>query len=377
MACFLRPLNIYGVLDVSNGGKMKAFNILVVLFLSIFLFLSCSTSSRNSLTLPITSQDTTLSFLTLNMDVGFEAGNLLTVNLLDSQTVFTQGKLLYQQFLASHALERLQVLADSIVRTAPDVVCLQEVLFFRNLDNAEIVDFVSVLLHDIDSLGGPAYSNLRQHHNAISLRVKNSVHTDSLNILASEGNAILFKNAALTLLSADSLNYIAEIPPLPLLGALITPQRGVIFARFKTDKQTIINLFTTHLEDGSSALDVIGDAQAVELASFINSKGGSSETQFLAGDFNQTPGGARVTVIKTLGFLDLYDAVNHSDAETCCYNVADTTVPLTEKIDYIFGKNFVSVQSAKVRLNGSFTIPGVGGFRVSDHAGVGASVTFH
>jgi endonuclease/exonuclease/phosphatase family metal-dependent hydrolase len=198
-----------------------------------------------------------------------------------------------------------------------------------------------------------------------------------LNLLASEGNAILFKNSSLTLLSADSVNYAAEIPPLPLLGAFFTPQRGAIFAKFKTDKQTVFSIFTTHLEDGSAALAIIGDAQAVELASFIDSKAANGEAQFLTGDFNQTPGGARITLIKSKGFLELYSDVNPTDGETCCYDVADTTVPLTEKIDYIFGKNIVSIQSSQVRLNGSFAIPGVGGFRVSDHAGVGAWVTFH
>ncbi|MFH0919084.1 MAG: endonuclease/exonuclease/phosphatase family protein [Fibrobacterota bacterium] len=352
---------------------------IMLLALCALLLLSCS-SKKTSVSpeplgpafVPASPLDTTLSFVTFNMAVGFDAERMLTQDLSKPRTVLTEGRTLDSQFLASLPAERVRALADSINTSRPDVVGLQEVLYLINRQNSQSVDFLALLLHALDSLGAPVYGVVRQVMNPLPVKVTvdDAQGRDSIDIYFQEGNAILYKQATLTLAAADSTVYFVGIRNLPYLSGTFEILRGAVYARFRTARNTFLNVFNTHLEVESLAL--VGFPQVSFLMDYIRAKQLSAEAVVLMGDMNDPPDGGRIAAILNGNFTDTYTG----PARTCCYEIPDPAILPTRRIDYIFTRGIVAAPSSGVGLNGTFR-PYSADFRLSDHAGVAAQVTFH
>ena len=352
----------------------------IVLALFVVLWLSCSKDKPvkpdpiGNTFLPSSSNDISLNFVTFNMAVGFDAEQMLTKDLSNPKVVLTEGRYLYDQIKQSKPRERVRSLADSLAHTVPDIICLQEVLYLVNHQNSDTVDFMKILLSRLDSLGGPHYTMIHQIINPLTIKVTvtDTTKPDSIDIFFNEGNVILYKNDVLTLEAADSLSYFFGIRNLKYLNSsYISILRGAVYAKFKTDSGTLVNVFNTHLEVESVPL--LGMNQAYELRDYISSKSLDKEAVVVMGDFNDQPEGKSVKVIKDQNFIDTYD---NKAGFTCCFEFSDVSIQPTQRIDYILAKSIVSINYAFIGLNETFRSDNTD-YRISDHAGVFAGLTFH
>jgi endonuclease/exonuclease/phosphatase family metal-dependent hydrolase len=343
------------------------FSIFIIVF-SLFLY-SCSNEKPTKQELPASDTllapsefDTTLTFITINMAVGFDAERMLTKDMISSQIVLEEGQFLYDQLKQSKPEERMTALADSIALADPDIVALQEVLYLENRQNGDVVDFLKLLLDRLDTLGISNYTAITHTMNPLDIIVNvTSPIPDSVDIFFREGNAILYKSNVLSLKNVDSLTYFFGIRNIKFLTTTISILRGAQYAKFLTTKGTVLNVFNTHLEVESVPL--LGMNQTYELRDYIRSKGIDNGAVIAMGDFNDIPTGNSVRVIKNEGFLDTYSS---SVGVTCCYDLIDTTINATRRIDYIFARNIVQINNATIA-----------NYKVSDHAVVLAQLTFH
>lgn len=341
-------------------------------------WLSCSDDApvkpgpTGSAYVPTSPLDTTLSFLSFNMAVGFDAERMISATLTSPRTVVTEGRELYRELLASRPRERMKVLADSVARLAPDVVGLQEVLYLHNRLDADTVDFLSLFLSALDSLHGPAYSTVRQIMNPLTIRVAvaDSLGNDSVDLYFYEGNAILYKTGVLSLQYQNSLRFYRGIT-VAYLASTISILRGAVLARLMTSRGTTVDVYNTHLEIDGLPIDV-GSGQAIELMEFINGESADLSAAIAMGDFNDSPGSERIKKLNAERFADTYSAA----APTCCYEILDAGIQAVRKLDYILAKNIVRVAGAGNRLEGTFRWDTLD-VRLSDHAAVSAAVTFH
>lgn len=312
------------------------------------------------------ASDTTRSFLSFNMAIGFDVAALLSKNLASRSVVLAQGKALQAEFHASRPLERIAAVADSIHTLGPDVVGLQEVLHMRDLQTGEDTDFLALLLERLNALGGPSYTVLPQSLNPISLSVtvdSGLVH-DSLDLLFNEGNAILYR-AGLVLRQADSLVFFAGLRNIRYLDTTISVLRGAQYARLGADGRPDLHIFNTHLE--VDAIPLLGSVQANELIPFVREHASNTEPIIVLGDFNNPPLGPIPAKMREVGFIDTYGEASSDAGLTCCFSLTDPTVAATRRIDYVFATNVVNVAASRIALSGEFAgSPS----RISDHAGV-------
>jgi endonuclease/exonuclease/phosphatase family metal-dependent hydrolase len=351
----------------------------VAFCLAAFLWFSCSKEapvqpeSPVSTFLPPSALDTTITLVSFNMAVGFDAEAMLAKDLSNPRIVLDQGKALYAGFLDSRPRQRILALADSLVRIAPDVIGLQEVLYLVNRQDSQTYDFLPSLLAAMDSLGGPSYAAVRQVLNPIPITVKVSdgVGQDSLDIYFHEGNALLYKTASLSLVSSDSLKFFLGIRNQPYLSSTLSILRGAVLAKLRTSRGTLLNVINTHLE--VDAVPGIGSGQAEELQIYVRNLSLSREAVAVLGDFNGPPDGRRVAMFLSENFADTYSGLPGS---TCCYEIADPAVAASRRIDFILARSIVKIETAWIGLDGTFTADS-GAYRISDHAGVFAGLTFH
>jgi endonuclease/exonuclease/phosphatase family metal-dependent hydrolase len=205
---------------------------------------------------------------------------------------------------------------------------------------------------------------------SINLAVTGSTGRDSVNMYFYEGNAILYKNTLLTPVVSDSIKYFAGLKNFRYLGSLLSILRGSEYVKFRTVRNTLLNVFNTHLE--VDAIPSVGSGQSLEFRDYIRSKSLGNEAVAVLGDFNDSPTGARVAALLNDNFMDAYNG----PAPTCCYDLADTTVAPIRRIDYVLARGIVKVDTADVILRGVFSAD-TSANRISDHAGVTASLTFH
>lgn len=349
----------------------------IALVLAAGLWLSCSNDdsagSNNPVNpyVPGSPLDTTLTFVTLNMAVGFDAERMLSKDLSVPSNVLTEGKALYDEMQRSRPNARITALADSLARLAPDVIALQEVLYLENRQDSQTVDFLSLLCSAMVQLGAPSYDVVKQVLNPLTINVTDTAAHDSVDIFFYEGNAVLYKTSALTLLASDSIKYFFGIKNLKYLAGTMEIRRGAVFAKFSTTKGTVLNVFNTHLE--VEAIPTVGSSQVMELQNYLGAKAPPAEAAMVLGDFNDAPGGFRVRTLKEQGFTETY---NGTEGNTCCFDITNTEIPMTRKIDYIFARNIVKIEESAVRFAGTFAADS-SNYRISDHAGVMAGLTFH
>lgn len=319
------------------------------------------------------AQDTSLSFFSFNMAVGFSAESLILSNLRSPRTVLVEGRALYDELLASRPRERMRVLADSVARLSPDIIGFQEVLYLENRHEGVTLDFLNLFLAALDSLNGPDYAVLRQVMNPIPIKVTvaDSDLVDSVDIYFHEGNAILYKSPLLSPTATASMVFFNGIKELPYLTSTLSILRGALYARLATRRNTFIDVYNTHLEVGGLFLD-IGYPQAVELVEYINGKSSGDPAIVAMGDFNDAPGGRRLGKFLEARFADSYAG----NQPTCCYEFTDPAAQASRRLDYILVKNVVDTSIGAVRLTGTFRTDSVE-CRISDHAAASAVVTFH
>jgi endonuclease/exonuclease/phosphatase family metal-dependent hydrolase len=349
---------------------------------ALLFWLSCSSDksatapspSLPATFVPASPLDIALTFVSFNMDVGFEPESMVTQNLTDPWVVFTQGKSLYSQLIASRPRERMRALADSLSRLKPDVVCLQEVLYLENRIDSQSFDFLNLLLAGIDLNGGPAYGVVRQTLNPLTIRVAvtDSLGRDSVDIFFEEGNAILYKTGTLSLQAADSITYNFGIKDLKYLdNTTISIRRGALYAALATGNSTVIKVFNTHFE--VEGIPFTGMSQAIELDDNFSRRWGlGAEAVVLLGDYNDPPSGARVQLFVGENFTDTY----HGGDLTCCYSPTDIAKTPDRRIDYCLARGIVKIDTAGVWLNGTFRADG-SDCRLSDHAASLTRLTFH
>ena len=157
----------------------------------------------------------------------------------------------------------------------------------------------------------------------------------------------------------------------PVLGS-IPLDRGYVLVNATLDGVPI-QFVSTHLDETHS------QAEPAEAAEILAALGNSGEPQLVVGDFNAGPndscGGLPCGPAEMLsaGFVDTAAAVG-ALGPTCCQlaSLDNTASTLNKQYDYIFERNFTSINSAF--LIGNTPFENVRPLWPSDHAGVVATV---
>ena len=285
-----------------------------------------------------------------NNDAGRERLNILTINLLFSETETRD--------------DRLKTIADWVANNSVDVVLLQEV--------------VGGYLADTDNSAEDLQDILLEEH-GLSYNLRTAFETGVEGLL-SVGNATLSRWEV-------ELRVVENLPTASELewnGIKIKLRRNVLMLRLKIPDVGPIHVYNTHLCAGCT----IGEqeAQVDELLSDMENTESSIAGEnpiILGGDFNidryNNNQGERFLYEKITsgGFIDAYAAAvvdpldtlceeeNNAD-EHCTVGVSNLNGNNARRIDYIFSKGVGEVIEGRVVFNTTLT----GDPTVSDHAAV-------
>jgi len=235
-----------------------------------------------------------------------------------------------------HLSERLDLIAEEILRRDADIVCLQEVPWTPHLGNA------AKYLAESTGLN---YLYLRANGNRWA-------------IIFEEGEAIL-----------------SRYPLREVVVAELQPRAGFFEHRVVLGVTTMtpwgdVDVFVTHLTNGAPE---VNRAQAASLADFVGMWGNGLAV--VAGDFNAREDSPQIEEL-TSQWVDTYRAL-HLDDEglTCCIDElsSSTAEELEERIDYIFlvpgAEKVFRVASSQKVLDQPFQRAG-GWQWASDHVGL-------
>jgi len=201
--------------------------------------------------------------------------------------------------------ERFPLIADEIVRLAPDLIGMQEVEIGINQSR--------VLKRLISEKSGGALDYELYEH------------------LKTGGSFI----------SGEGVSIFSRYPILKSDFADLEYGRPVLIARVKISGDLGVDLYNTHLHHRGG--DEVRLPQAEKIAAFIEKRDAGLIT-FLTGDLNSRPGSETISFIQSLGFIDSFRAV-HPDEKS----VPGFTSPVilskdnaiqnpVHRIDYVYFK---------------------------------------
>jgi len=216
--------------------------------------------------------------------------------------------------------DRLEILAQEIVNTRPDVVLLQEASVSDPGTHCNVIKSLADQVNNILAGEGDSY-------NWIYARANGSA--DVINF--EEGSAILSRHE---ILASQVYTYSHNVTSLPAFRiALRVTIRG---------NSGNIDLFGTHLTnlEDTEGDDLVRTLQARELAQEIIPGRGNSNPVVVGGDFNDPPGSDTILEMTGVGAVDLFADQNPGvTGYTSFANPFDITNPSEEadkRIDYLF-----------------------------------------
>jgi endonuclease/exonuclease/phosphatase family metal-dependent hydrolase len=240
----------------------------------------------------------------------------------------------------SHTARRLTLIADEVRRRDPDLVCLQEVPWTRDLDGAS----------RLAELTGLNYAFLRANGNRRTIGFE-------------EGVAIL---------SRFPLKEISFVELRPRAGLF---EHRVALHALAVTPWGGVDVFVTHLTHGRSELN---RRQGASLQAFVAATG--SKPAIVAGDFNALEDESQISALVAQGWVDAYRTVHPQEfGATCCVGnlSGGPDQSLGERIDYLFlvpqGGEEMAVLDVQRVFDRPFRVPD-GWLWASDHAGLWAEV---
>jgi endonuclease/exonuclease/phosphatase family metal-dependent hydrolase len=312
---------------------------------------------------PLTAPPDQLTALTYNMYYGL-ASDLLPEDLSAGSLSATTRAIINATSLTDFRC-RIDAAASQIVDEQPDVIGLQEVLlivYAKDLDDrgddTVLVDFLDELLVAIQREGGPRYQAFQR---------ENALIQDSLplfgGIRIADRSAILV-SPRLPAKQVGSITFQTLQPAIPLGGTGGVVVRGALHVQVPFSTGTL-DLFNTHLQSGGDP--GVRQAQATELAGYIQANSTPGGTIVLTGDLNDVP--TSPTAMTFQAFLvDTYGVAGTPSGFTAyqTQTLRNPTDTSTVRIDYVFA-NTPAVSSSRIILNAQV---GPCGLWPSDHFGV-------
>jgi endonuclease/exonuclease/phosphatase family metal-dependent hydrolase len=286
---------------------------------------------------------------------------------------------LWANVQASDFPSRAKVLAAEIVRLAPDLVALQEVLLYRRqtpsdyqpgdaVPNATevVLDFLATLMTEIDASGG-GYHLVGESYNV------------DAELPVDDGNGGLFDLRVTdrdVMLARDGMET-TDYTPAPFTthfsltvggagGVPLTFTRSCSHVR--TSAAGVGFVFATgHLE-----IDPLADVQKAQAQEMIATLAPITGPLVLIGDFNSRPGKDSYPLL-IQAFRDAFTTLGNADPGLTCCQAGDLKNPdsnVTQRIDLILYRG--SVRVSDVRVTGADPAQGrtPEGLWSSDHLGV-------
>ncbi|HEY1301191.1 MAG TPA: endonuclease/exonuclease/phosphatase family protein, partial [Stellaceae bacterium] len=309
-----------------------------------------------------------LSVMTQNLYLGAD-----TTPILDAQTP-AQLQAAVQAAAQSVVLNNFPARAAAIASEAaaaggPLLIGLQEAEIISS--PAGSLDYADTLISALAAKG--------LHYTYMIPGVGNAVHTGFS--LASNGFHVTDQEVVLVRTGVPGFSVSGVSAPTfvnnvtlnsPLLGP-IPLDRGYVRVDATLDG-TPFEFVSTHLDETHSA------AEPAEVGEILAALGAGGEPQLVVGDFNATPsdtcGGLPCgpADMVAAGFADTAAALG-ALGPTCCQppDLDNPVSALSKRYDYIFERNFSSVEAAF--LVGNTPFEAVRPIWPSDHAGVVAEVT--
>ena len=230
--------------------------------------------------------------------------------------------------------ERLDLVADEIVRRDADVALLQEVPWtFGTGSAAERLARATGMNHVFARANGQRFA-----------------------ILFEEGSAIL---------SRYPLRDVATTELTPHAGPF---EHRIALAATADTPWGALRLVVTHLAGSDEEVNL---GQAASLAAWTTAQAGPMLPMLIVGDFNATPESATYASLPS-AWTDAYRSVHPDDAgHTCCLDDLEAAPPsvMPGRVDYQFAAGGLTPVSAEVILLDALPV-GDGWLRASDHAGL-------
>ncbi|MGL1902821.1 MAG: endonuclease/exonuclease/phosphatase family protein [Fibrobacterales bacterium] len=273
----------------------------------------------------------TLRVASLNMAIGFNLTTLFGAT--NIELLYGKIQTIYAEYDSSMANARIGIMADSILHYSPDVVALQEVLYFER-HGIDTTDFLNQLLDSLNVKSpSPPYSATLHQLNPFAFDTL-AFDTIPLKFMFAEGNAFLYKQS-ITKTQEDTFSLPTRVS-FPYLNTTLSSIRAVHQASFKKGNGPNWQLNNTHFEVFNNA------PQAEELLLFLDSSYISTSPQLVLGDLNSKPGApAHAMLMSDDGFFDLWESITSSKA-TYGIELRDPTSTLTEQLDYVLARNYLT-----------------------------------
>ncbi|MGL1936397.1 MAG: endonuclease/exonuclease/phosphatase family protein [Fibrobacterales bacterium] len=298
----------------------------------------------------------TLRVASLNMAIGF---NLLTlIGVTNMEHLYTKIQTVYAEYDSSMASARIGIMADSILHYSPDVVALQEVLYFER-HGIDTTDFLNQLLDSLNAKNpNTPYSATIHQLNPVAFDTI-AFDTIPLKFMFAEGNAFLYKQS-LSKIQEDTFSLPTRLE-FPYLNTTLTSIRAVHQATFQKGGGPTWQLNNTHFEVFNNA------PQAEELLLFLDSSYSLSSPQLVLGDLNSKPGDVAYALLTNDdGFFDLWEPITTNKA-TYGIDLRDPTSTLTEQLDYVLGRNYLTSVNHSIHPLGPENVDGIS-LSAADHA---------
>ncbi|MDE0426463.1 MAG: endonuclease/exonuclease/phosphatase family protein [Candidatus Poribacteria bacterium] len=319
-----------------------------------------------------------LTVMTYNVYVGSSTDDLLSVDSL--LEVPTEVAKIYHNAIASDFLARAVAIATHIETHHPHLIGLQEISVVRRQSPGDLIsggtvlaenvemDYLHILLDAIHAVGLQYQVAAKVENFDVEMPMFTETGIDDIRL--TDYDVILARHDVETA-DATAATYDAAFR-VDLLG--LDVKRGYVGVDATVDGNTY-RFVNTHLGSYSE------DARIVQTQELINSLADETLPIILLGDFNTpAPDGTAYQMLRTAGYIDLYQADPHGNGNTCCLapDLRNETSALSERIDLIFlchPQGEVSAITHTVGDKAEDRLPNRN-LWPSDHAGVVAEITF-
>jgi endonuclease/exonuclease/phosphatase family metal-dependent hydrolase len=291
-----------------------------------------------------------ITVMTQNLYIGAD-----TTPVLLSPT-FETAAAAFDSVVANNFLARAGAIANEAASAGgPLLIGLQEAFIISGPTGT--LDYAQILLNQLAARG--LNYTIAGVHTGLSIAVAGFSATDREVVLARTDAP------GFTVTSSQDYTFQNNVTVPTALGNL-SLQRGDVLVNATLDGVPF-QFVSTHLDEFHTPLQPL---QAGEILSQLSP---SSIPQLVVGDFNSSPSESTYSVMLAAGFTDTA-AITGAVGATCCQaaDLSNTVSQLTHRFDYVFERNFSSIDAAF--LVGDTPFENVRPLWPSDHAGVIATV---
>lgn len=323
----------------------------------------------------------TLRVATLNMYVGFDMTPAVNGDFDTSDPLNVEGLIgtLGETFKRNRPDERIREMARELVKSAPDVISLQEAVALK-LYGFPLGDYAADVAKEIRGLGGPDYGTLSLK--TFSLEGMFGAGGIPAQVAFQDRETVLYRKELRCRGLDEGKVFKTARAPAEILGEEFSLKRGVIGMNCVSPSGRPFYLYNTHLDVGSQCL--VQESQARELVDYIRVTAvNADQPVIVTGDFNAREDLSRTrtyAILREAGFSDAFrerfpDPSAHPGF-TCCQSetLRNADSIAGGRYDYVFFRGArLGVKEAEVFANAPFSVEGEAAtLWPSDHFGVWA-----